>query len=1055
MAALLAAMVVSLAAAGCEPVPPPPPPGPVVVPPGFSVTTQFEGLDQPTVIRAAGDGRLFVAEKAGRVKVFDGMSDIVPDVLADLSPAVYDFWDHGLLGLAVDPAFPSRPYVYVLYAYDAGPRWGDACPDPPGATTDGCVVNGRLSRLQVGPANTLVGGEHVLLENAWCTQFSSHGIGSLAFGDDGALYLSAGDGASFNGVDYGQAGGSPGSPVPANPCGDPGGPVGTRLSPPTAEGGALRAQDLRSAGDPLGYGGSILRIHPDTGAAMPDNPLVGQGRPEAARVIAHGMRNPFRFSPRPGTDEIWTGDVGWSTDEELNRIADVDDGVVENFGWPCFEGMSRQAGYESAGLELCNRLYAGDNTVSQLTPPAFSYPHASPPDVARCGTGGASISGVAFYPGGSYPAEYDGALFFSDYTRGCLWAMRLGAGGQPDPATITTIAHKAEVVHLEAGPGGDLLMVDLLKGKVYRLGYAANRPPTAVINANPTSGLAPLAVTFDATRSQDPEGGPLQYEWDLDGDGAYDDAFGAQVGHTYPTAATVDAGLRVTDDHGGTATATVEIQAGNRAPAAEITAPDGLGRWAVGDRISFSGSGTDPDEAQLPDTAFTWQLTIHHCASPEDCHEHPLQRFTGRSGAFDAPDHEYPSYLTLDLTVTDANGLKATDHVRLDPRTVPLTFTSTPPGLQVTVGDARHTTPFTREVIVGSVNSVSAPSPQTIPAGTFAFQGWNDGGATTRTIVAPAEPTTHHVTFTQTAPSPRDGVAWVSDLPWLSSANGWGPAERDRSNGEQGATDGRSLLVGGVVYDKGVGVHANSQIRLDLNGRCSSFDAVAGLDDEVGANGSVSFSVLVDGVPRYDSGVLTGNSVPALVEVPVHGAEELTLVVNDGGDNDGFDHADWASARVTCIQPSTPWPPDGDSWVSDIPWVSSVSGYGPAERDRSTGDWLPSDGQRLVLGGVTHNKGIGVHANSQIRVALNGRCTAFTSVVGIDDEVGTSGSVSFTVLVDGVPRYDSGVMTGNSPPALARVPLNGAQEVTLVVNDGGDGLSWDHADWASARLTCG
>src|SRR6476659_3717138 len=107
-------------------------------------------------------------------------------------------------------------------------------PTPPGATTDGCLVSGRLSRLTAA-GNVMTGAEQVLI-NDWCQQFPSHSIGTVAFGPDGALYASGGDGASFNFADYGQAGGTlAGTPTPVNPCGDP-----------ANEGGALRSQDIRT-----------------------------------------------------------------------------------------------------------------------------------------------------------------------------------------------------------------------------------------------------------------------------------------------------------------------------------------------------------------------------------------------------------------------------------------------------------------------------------------------------------------------------------------------------------------------------------------------------------------------------------------------------------------------------------------------------------------------------------------------------------------------------------------------------------------------------------------
>ena len=257
-----------------------PPPAPTqasaaTLPSGFTESTVFSGLTNPTVVRFASDGRVFVAEKSGLIKVFDSLTDTTPTTFADLRTNVHNFWDRGLLGMALAPNFPTSPYVYVLYTYDhelgggtGPPRWGDGCPTPPGPTTDGCVVSGRLSRLQAA-GNVMTGPEQVLVED-WCQQYPSHSVGTVEFGPEGALYASAGDGASFNFADYGQDG------SPLNPCGDPPGGVGATLTPPTAEGGALRAQDLRTPGDPTSLDGSIIRVDPATGAGLPTNPPGGR-----------------------------------------------------------------------------------------------------------------------------------------------------------------------------------------------------------------------------------------------------------------------------------------------------------------------------------------------------------------------------------------------------------------------------------------------------------------------------------------------------------------------------------------------------------------------------------------------------------------------------------------------------------------------------------------------------------------------------------------------------------------------------------------------------------
>src|SRR4051794_26220080 len=343
-------------------------------------------------------------------------------MLADLRPAVFDAWDRGMLGLALDPRWneAGHRFLYVSYAHDKAPpgslkeRWDDSCPDELGAHDRGCAINARLSRL------TLAGDETVLLEDI-CQQYASHSVGSLEFGPDGMLYMSAGDGASYDRADFGQT---------DNPCGDPPGPAWTGLTAPNAQGGALRSQSFRRpAGQPATLNGSILRLDPDTGKAAPGNPAAGDADERRRRIIAYGFRNPFRFTFRPGTREIWSGDVGWGAFEEINRLQDL--GRVSNHGWPCYEGPQRNPTYDLQNLKSCEDLYA--DGAGAVVAPYFVYSTGTKVVPGEpCITASSAISGIHFYTGDQFPAAYRGGLFFADYARQCIWFAPKGTNGLPD-----------------------------------------------------------------------------------------------------------------------------------------------------------------------------------------------------------------------------------------------------------------------------------------------------------------------------------------------------------------------------------------------------------------------------------------------------------------------------------------------------------------------------------------------------------------------------------------------------------------------------------------------
>ncbi|GAA3628911.1 hypothetical protein GCM10022267_14280 [Lentzea roselyniae] len=148
-------------------------------------------------------------------------------------------------------------------------------------------------------------------------------------------------------------------------------------------------------------------------------------------------------------------------------------------------------------------------------------------------------------------------------------------------------------------------------------------------------------------------------------------------------------------------------------------------------------------------------------------------------------------------------------------------------------------------------------------------------------------------------PVPANG-AYLSDLPFMSETNGWGPVERDRSNGENSGGDGNPLSIGGVTYARGIGVHAPSEVSVYLGRGCERFTAKIGLDDETSEPGSVAFQVFGDDKLIHDSGVQKGKAAAIPIDVDVTNVRMLSLRVTDGGDGRNFDHADWAEAALKC-----------------------------------------------------------------------------------------------------------------------------------------------------------
>ncbi|MFF0744715.1 NPCBM/NEW2 domain-containing protein [Streptomyces sp. NPDC004111] len=248
----------------------------------------------------------------------------------------------------------------------------------------------------------------------------------------------------------------------------------------------------------------------------------------------------------------------------------------------------------------------------------------------------------------------------------------------------------------------------------------------------------------------------------------------------------------------------------------------------------------------------------------------------------------------------------------------PLTEAGRPVRLTSTVTDLGRTP--ARDVSVKLTGPAGWQVRATSPSGTPSLPGGKDF-RTGWSATAPAgtAPGSYGLTLTTTyrgasgqrltttapagvrvAVAPPGGSSYASDLGPLASANGWGPVEKDRSNGESAAGDGKPLTVGGQVFAKGLGTHAASEVEYYTGGKCTAFTARVGLDDESGTRGTVAFEVWADGRKAASTGVLDNSAAAQRISANVGGAQTVRLVVTDGGDGVQYDHADWGDAQLSC-----------------------------------------------------------------------------------------------------------------------------------------------------------
>ncbi|MFE6338731.1 PQQ-dependent sugar dehydrogenase [Streptomyces sp. NPDC057798] len=360
-----------------------------------ATTTQVaSGLRRPIALVAPDDGtdRLLIAEKSGTVRVYHPGTGLARDPLIDIRSAVDESGnERGLLGIALPPDFADSHQLYLVYT----------------ALPDGAVTLARY-RLDDSRLEPLLSQPHA--------EYSNHNGGQIAFGPDGNLYWSIGDGG--------------GSADPLR--------AGQRLD--TLLGKILRIDVSRSCGD-LAY------------CVPGDNPFVNT--PGARDEIwLYGLRNAWKFSFDEADGSMWIGDVGQGRWEEVNHLPPGQGGL--NLGWSCYEGLEKfQGGHCVPG--------------EQHTAPVFTY---SPY------TGGCSVIGGHVYRGRQYADLVGGTYIATDYCSSTVWALRPDGQGGYDQAEIGEMP--TQVTSIGTTVGGEFYVVNDLPGGLHRVSFAREEPTCRV-----------------------------------------------------------------------------------------------------------------------------------------------------------------------------------------------------------------------------------------------------------------------------------------------------------------------------------------------------------------------------------------------------------------------------------------------------------------------------------------------------------------------------------------------------------------------------------------------
>ena len=475
--------------------------------------------------------------------------------------------EEGLLGMAADPNFATNKFVYLFYSPISK------------------SVN-RLSRFKIVNDKLDLSSEKMVLEFYSQRQICCHTGGSVAFGKDNMLFVSAGD----NSTPFDQ----PNSTFTSN-----------GYAPLDGRKGFEQFDSRRSAGNTNDLRGKILRIkiNSDGTYSIPDGNLFPKGTPKTRpEIYVMGDRNPYRIAVDKTTGYLYWGEVGpdANNDDPLRGPKGYDEvnqaRKAGNFGWPliiannqpyrAFDFTTGASGdFFNPEAPLNN---SPNNTGLTTLPPAqpayIWYSYGNSKEFPELGSGGrTAMAGPVYYakPGASpYPAYYNGKLLIYEWVRGWVKAVTMAPNGdyksmEPFMANIDLAAP----IDMEQGPDGKLYVLEYGKGwfasnpdaALVRIDYLkGNRPPVITNLSIPkTGGLLPYKLTASVT-AKDPDGDQLSYNWNL-GNGLKKITTTPTLSYTYSKSGEYPVSVTVTDKLKASAkSSTINVFAGNEYPDVKI-----------------------------------------------------------------------------------------------------------------------------------------------------------------------------------------------------------------------------------------------------------------------------------------------------------------------------------------------------------------------------------------------------------------------------------------------------------------------------------------------------